>query len=122
MEHLTKGGESKLVAQCDYPITGIGVVTRVYTDLAVIDITSAGLFAYDLVPGLSFEELQRLSGVALSPRGISAAASSPRGRPPGASGDYPIAEPTGPETNSIASILRQKWPSLPLDPCLSMMA
>ncbi|MDO8705409.1 MAG: 3-oxoacid CoA-transferase subunit B [Sulfuricaulis sp.] len=68
MEHLTKDGESKIVAQCNYPLTGVGVVTRIYTDLAVIDITSAGLLAYDLVPGLSFEELQSLSGVALSPR------------------------------------------------------
>jgi len=73
MEHLTKGGESKIVAHCSYPLTAVGVVTRVYTDLAVIDITPAGLFAYDLVPGLSFEELQRLSGVPLSPRGVSAA-------------------------------------------------
>ena len=73
MEHLNKGGESKIVAHCSYPLTAVGVVTRVYTDLAVIDITPAGLFAYDLVPGLSFEELQRLSGVPLSPRGVSAA-------------------------------------------------
>jgi 3-oxoadipate CoA-transferase beta subunit len=65
MEHLTKGGESKIVPKCSYPLTGVGVVSRVYTDLAVIDITAQGLFAYDLVPGLSFEELQRLNGVPL---------------------------------------------------------
>ncbi len=65
MEHLTKGGESKIVPKCSYPLTGVGVVSRVYTDLAVIDITADGLFAYDLVPGLSFEELQRLNGVPL---------------------------------------------------------
>jgi 3-oxoadipate CoA-transferase beta subunit len=74
MEHLTKGGESKIVAQCSYPLTGVGVVKRVYTDLAVIDITRAGLIAYDLAPGLSFDELQRLTGVPLAPRGVSAAA------------------------------------------------
>ncbi len=67
MEHLTKDGESKIVAECSYPLTAVGAVTRVYTDLAVIDITPAGLVAYDLVPGLSFEELQRLSKVPLSP-------------------------------------------------------
>jgi 3-oxoadipate CoA-transferase beta subunit len=66
MEHLTKGGESKIVEACSYPLTGVGVVSRVYTDLAVIDITAKGLFAYDLVPGLSFDELQRLNGVALT--------------------------------------------------------
>ena len=42
MEHLTKAGESKIVAQCSYPLTGIGCVSRIYTDLAVIDVTRAG--------------------------------------------------------------------------------
>src|ERR1700675_2922705 len=45
MEHLTKSGESKIVAKCDYPLTGIGVVKRIYTDLAVIDVTPHGLIA-----------------------------------------------------------------------------
>ncbi len=66
MEHLTKGGESKIVTKCSYPLTGVGVVSRIYTDLAVIDIRPQGLCAYDLVPGLCFDELQRLTGVALS--------------------------------------------------------
>lgn len=65
MEHLTKGGESKIVPACSYPLTGVGVVSRIYTDLAVIDVTPQGLCAYDLVPGLSFDELQRLNGVPL---------------------------------------------------------
>src|SRR5438034_6290826 len=63
MEHLTKGGESKIVPRCTYPLTGIGVVKRIYTDLAVIDVTPRGLAASRLVQGLSFDELQRLSGV-----------------------------------------------------------
>src|SRR6185436_15084610 len=43
MDHLTKSGESKLVEQCSYPLTGIACVSRIYTDLAVIDVTAAGL-------------------------------------------------------------------------------
>jgi 3-oxoadipate CoA-transferase beta subunit len=65
MEHLTKQGESKIVPQCTYPLTGIGCVTRIYTDLATIDVTADGLVARDLVEGLSFDELQRLTGVTL---------------------------------------------------------
>ena len=65
MEHLTKQGQSKLVAQCSYPLTGIGCVSRVYTDLAVIDVTPEGLKIVEIVEGLSFDELQTLSGVPL---------------------------------------------------------
>src|SRR5438552_10193111 len=72
MEHLTKGGESKIVPRCTYPLTGIGVVKRIYTDLAVIDVTPRGLFASQLVAGLAFDELQRLSGVPLALSGAKA--------------------------------------------------
>ncbi len=65
MEHQTKQGESKIVPQCTYPLTGIGCVTRIYTDLATIDVTADGLVARDLVEGLSFDELQRITGVPL---------------------------------------------------------
>ncbi|MFS8975797.1 3-oxoacid CoA-transferase subunit B [Cupriavidus necator] len=65
MEHQTKQGESKIVPQCTYPLTGIGCVTRIYTDLATLDVTADGLVARDLVEGLSFDELQRLTGVPL---------------------------------------------------------
>ena len=65
MEHQTKQGESKIVPECTYPLTGIGCVTRIYTDLATIDVTPDGLVARDLVDGLSFDELQRLTGVPL---------------------------------------------------------
>ena len=74
MEHLTKEGQSKLVERCTYPLTGIGVVKRIYTDLAVIDVTLRGLATRDLVPGLGFDELQRLSGVPLLFAGTKAAA------------------------------------------------
>ena len=74
MEHQTKSGESKIVARCTYPVTGLGCVTRIYTDLAVIDVTRAGLVVIDIVDGLSFDELARLTGVPLQP--LSAAAIS----------------------------------------------
>lgn len=63
MEHMTKTGESKLVKACTYPLTGVAVVARVYTDLATIDITPQGLKAVDIVPGLSLEELSKLTGL-----------------------------------------------------------
>jgi len=63
MEHLTKKGESKIVEHCSYPLTGLRCVSRVYTDLATIHITSHGLFVGDLVEGLSLEDLIKLSGV-----------------------------------------------------------
>jgi 3-oxoadipate CoA-transferase, beta subunit len=66
MEHLTKSGESKLVAQCSYPLTGIGCVSRIYTDLAVIDIKPQGLAVREIVDGLSFDDLQKLTGVELA--------------------------------------------------------
>ncbi len=74
MEHLTKEGGSKIVERCTYPLTGIGVVKRIYTDLAVIDVTPRGLVASRLVPGLAFDELERLTGVPLLPSGARAVA------------------------------------------------
>ena len=65
MEHQTKSGASKLVERCSCPLTGIGCVSRVYTDLAVIDVTPDGLVAVEWVDGLSFEELARLTGAPL---------------------------------------------------------
>jgi 3-oxoadipate CoA-transferase beta subunit len=66
MEHQTKSGESKVVAQCSYPLTGVGCVSRIYTDLAVIDVTPNGLVVREMVPELSFEELQRITGVPMT--------------------------------------------------------
>jgi 3-oxoadipate CoA-transferase beta subunit len=66
MEHLTKKGESKIVERCTYPLTGARCVDRIYTDLAVIDVKPDGLHVLDIVEGLPFEELQRLSGVRLN--------------------------------------------------------
>jgi 3-oxoadipate CoA-transferase, beta subunit len=65
MEHTTKKGESKIVDRCTYPLTGIGCVSRIYTELAVIDVTAQGLKIIDKVEGLAFDELQRLTAVPL---------------------------------------------------------
>lgn len=66
MELRTKSGESKLVDQCSYPLTGIGCVSRVYTDIAVFDLGADGAKVIDIVDGLSFEELQKLTPVKLT--------------------------------------------------------
>lgn len=65
MEHLTKAGDSKIVPTCTYPLTAKSCVARVYTDLAVIDVTPEGLVVKDVVPGLSVSDLAALSKVAL---------------------------------------------------------
>ena len=65
MEHQTREGQSKLVEHCTYPLTGVGCVERIYTDLATLDITPDGVVARDLVDGLSFEALQAATGVPL---------------------------------------------------------
>jgi len=66
MEHQTKSGESKIVAQCSYPLTGVGCVSRIYTDLATIDVTPAGLKVVDMAEGLTLAALQEMSGVPLT--------------------------------------------------------
>lgn len=66
-QHTTKTGEPKLVESCTYPLTGQGVVDRIYTDLAVIDITPAGFQTVELAPGVPFEHVQALTGAPLSP-------------------------------------------------------
>ncbi|MET0658386.1 MAG: 3-oxoacid CoA-transferase subunit B [Steroidobacteraceae bacterium] len=65
MEHCTKTGESKLVPECTYPLTGIGCVTRVYTDLAVIELSPKGAFVHAMVDGLDAGRLQRLTAITL---------------------------------------------------------
>ncbi|HRN08382.1 MAG TPA: CoA-transferase, partial [Ottowia sp.] len=62
MDLLTKKGESKIVAQCTYPLTAIGCVKRIYTDLATFECTPQGLRWVDSVDGLALDELQRLVG------------------------------------------------------------
>jgi 3-oxoadipate CoA-transferase beta subunit len=65
MEHVTKSGASKLVAECTYPLTGVGVVSRIYTDLATLQVTPKGLLVIDRVDGLSHAELEHISQLKL---------------------------------------------------------
>ena len=65
MEHATKSGQSKIVPQCTYPLTAIGCVSRVYTELAVLDITPAGVRVLAMADGLDFDALQAVTGVPL---------------------------------------------------------
>jgi hypothetical protein len=65
MEHLTKDGRSKIADRCTYPLTGIGCVNRIFTDLAVLDVTASGLVVVEMVDGLPFDALQRMTGVPL---------------------------------------------------------
>ena len=67
MEHQTKSGESKIVARCSYPLTGVACVNRIFTDLAVLDVTPAGLAVREMAPGLSFEKLQAATAAPLLP-------------------------------------------------------
>ena len=67
MEHTTRSGEAKIVKKCTYPLTGLACVDRIYTDLAVIDVTRAGLEVVDMADGLAFDDLQRLTGAPLAP-------------------------------------------------------
>ena len=65
MEHLSKSGESKIVERCAYPLTGLACVSRIYTDLAVIDVTREGLLVRDILGDCTLDELQRLTGAPL---------------------------------------------------------
>ena len=61
-QHCTKDGEPKLVKSCSFPLTGKAVVKRIYTDLAVIDVTPEGLRVVELAPGVDFEYVQQRTG------------------------------------------------------------
>jgi 3-oxoadipate CoA-transferase beta subunit len=63
MDLLTKQGVSKIVERCTYPLTGVGCVKRVYTDLATLACTPQGLQLVDLAEGLDLAELQGLIGL-----------------------------------------------------------
>lgn len=63
--HCTKKGEPKLVEACDLPLTGLGVVNRIYTDLAVIDVTPKGFRLLELSPGVEFDFVRERTGAPL---------------------------------------------------------
>jgi 3-oxoadipate CoA-transferase beta subunit len=66
MDLLTKKGESKVVAQCSYPITGIACVKRIYSELATLECTPKGLKLIDTVEGLTHAELEKMLGLPIA--------------------------------------------------------
>jgi 3-oxoadipate CoA-transferase beta subunit len=64
-DHNTKTGEAKIVAECSYPLTAVACVSRIFTDLAVIDVTQEGLIVREMADGLTFEALQARTGATL---------------------------------------------------------
>lgn len=65
MEHTTKTGESRLVRRCSYPLTALGVVTRVYTNLGIFDVTDDGFAVREMVSGLTLDALQDVTDAPL---------------------------------------------------------
>ena len=65
MDHTSKRGESKLMRRCTYPLTAVGVVKRVYTNLAVLDVAGDGFGVREMAPGLTFESLQAVTDAPL---------------------------------------------------------
>ncbi|MGS3150014.1 CoA transferase subunit B [Aeromonas sanarellii] len=66
MEHCAKNGEHKILEWCSLPLTGVGVVDRIISDLAVLDVTPHGLRLVELAPGIAFEQLQAATGCAIA--------------------------------------------------------
>ena len=68
-EHITRDGKPKIVKNCSYPLTSSGCVKRIFTDLAIIDVSDAGLTVIGMMDGLSLEQLQAITepNLALSP-------------------------------------------------------
>ncbi|MEN8040316.1 MAG: 3-oxoacid CoA-transferase subunit B [Actinomycetota bacterium] len=66
-QHTTKTGQPKLVESCTFPLTAVGVVSRIFTDLAVIDVTEEGFQLVELAPGVDFAYVEERTGAPLLP-------------------------------------------------------
>jgi len=73
-QHCTRDGQPKLLETCTFPLTGKGVANRIYTDLAVIDVTPEGFEVIELAPGISFDYVQERTGARLLPGQLQASA------------------------------------------------
>ena len=69
MDHTTKDGEPRLVETSTYPLTAMGSVTRVYTNMAVVEVTRQGFVAREMIEGLSLAELQAMTGAPITASG-----------------------------------------------------
>lgn len=79
MEHVAKGGAHKIVEECDLPYTGRGVVNRIITDMATIDVTPEGLVLRELAPGVTLDEAKAATGAPLRVPGEPAIMKIPQG-------------------------------------------
>ncbi|MFD1745568.1 CoA transferase subunit B [Rhizobium helianthi] len=77
-EHVTKDGKPKLVDACTFPLTGVGCITRVYTSHAVIDIKDQRFVVREMLPDMSLEELQAMTGAPLHTEGEVAVLAVPK--------------------------------------------